>query len=89
MRESGVGGVGRWREGARLFGGLDVFAGPGFGRGGLVEALADLFIGFGGAVVGIERESLIELGNGGGEVTGGVEVPTFFEDLDYLALGFG
>ena len=41
-------------EGARLFGGLDVFAGPGFGRGGLMEALADLFIGFGGAVVGIE-----------------------------------
>ncbi len=54
-----------------------------------MEALADLFIGFGGAVVGIEGESLIELGNGGGEVTGGVEVPTFFEDLDYLALGFG
>ena len=32
---------------------------------------------------------MIELGNGGGEVTGRMEVPTFLEDLDYLALGFG
>ena len=39
--------------------------------------------------MGIEGESLIELGNGGGEVTGRVEVPTFFKDPDYLALGFG
>jgi hypothetical protein len=68
---------------------LDVFAGPGVRWGGFEEALADLFISFGGAVVGIERESLIELANGGGEVTRGVEVPTFFKDLDYLALRFG
>ena len=32
---------------------------------------------------------MIELGNGGGEVSRSVEVPAFFEDLDYLALGFG
>ena len=41
-------------EGGGLFGGLDVFAGPGVGWGRLEEAFADLFIGFRGAIVLVE-----------------------------------
>ena len=37
----------------------------------------------------VEGKGLIEFGDGGGEVFRSMEVPALFEDLDYLALGFG
>ena len=52
-RESGAAGVGPV-EGGGLFGGLDVFAGPGVGWGRFKETFANLFIGFRGAVVLVE-----------------------------------